>query len=118
MALMIGRRPGQRVKIGRTTMTVVAVGERTVSVQVSPGGAFTFTTAAQELALAREPAVVQARPHPHRERAGAAQLRIIAPAGVRVQRPERDAGGAGLVSGRVVLAHRAPVSRRPRAGRR
>jgi hypothetical protein len=95
MALMIGRRPGQRVKIGRTTMTVVAVGERTVSARVSPDRAFTFTTAGQELALAGEPAVVQARPHPRRARAGAAQLRIIAPASVRVQRPERGAGGAG-----------------------
>jgi len=89
MALMIGRKPGQHVMIGSTTMTVVGVGERTVSVRIRPGGAFTFTSETERLTLTREPAVVQARPHPYRDRAGAAQLRITAPASVLVERPER-----------------------------
>jgi sRNA-binding carbon storage regulator CsrA len=95
MALLIGRKPGQRVRIGGTTVTVLGAGERTVSVRVRPGGWFTFTTAAQQLRLAGEPAVVRACPHPHRERAGAAQLRITAPASVRVQRPELERGACG-----------------------
>ena len=88
MALMIGRKPGQRVWIGEATMTVVGVGERTVTVRVRPGGAFTFTTETERLTLTSEPAVVQARPHPHWERAGAAQLRIAAPREVAITRIE------------------------------
>jgi len=99
MALMIGRKPGQRVWIGEATMTVVGVDERTVSVRVRPGGAFTFTTETERLTLTSEPAVVQARPHPHGERTGAAQLRITAPASVRIQRPERDTRRAGTIGG-------------------
>ena len=90
MALMIGRKPGQRVMIGTRTMTVIGVDEHTVSVRIRPGGAFTFTTETERLTLTGEPAIVQARPHPRHERAGAAQLRITAPPSVRVERPERD----------------------------
>ena len=98
MALMIGRKPGQRVRIGKTTVMVVDVGD-TVTVRIRPGGAFTFTTETEQLGLGSERAVVQARPHPHRERTGAAQLRITAPASVRIQRPERDTRRAGTIGG-------------------
>jgi len=51
MALMIGRKPGQRVMIGTRTMTVIGVDEHTVSVRIRPGGAFTFTTETERLTL-------------------------------------------------------------------
>jgi len=67
IALMVGRKPGQRVRIGTTTVTVVGVDEHMVSVRIRSGGAFTFTTATERLTLSNEPTIVQARPHPRRQ---------------------------------------------------
>jgi sRNA-binding carbon storage regulator CsrA len=93
MALMIGRRCGQHVRVGRTTITVTAVDVRhgEVTVTVRPGGAHTFTGPFERLALTSERAKVQARPHPRREHQDAAQLRIAAPTSVRILRVENGA---------------------------
>jgi hypothetical protein len=89
MALLIGRWPHQQLTIGQTLVTVTDVGERTVAVRLTPGGAHTFTTPFERLTLSREGAELQARPHPHRSKHGAAQLRITAPRDVPVARLER-----------------------------
>jgi sRNA-binding carbon storage regulator CsrA len=88
MALMIGRRPGERVRIGSTVMTVASVGDGAVTVRLRPGGVHTLASAEQRLELWLELATVQARPHP--QRPGAAQLRISAPRSVAVLRGELE----------------------------